>query len=304
MARATVKAGRALAASLPTGPAAMTPPCVTRRFSQVDVFTDRPLLGNPLAVLHDAAGLSDDAMAAFARWTHLSETTFLLPPTDAQADYRVRIFTPGGELPFAGHPTLGSCHAWLAAGGVPRDAGGVVQQCGVGLVRIRRDGVRLAFAAPPCRREVVDEPLLAAVCAALGLARGQVRAASWLDNGPRWLGLLTDDAAEVRALQPDHAALRGLAKVGVVAPQAAGGDTAFEVRAFAAPLGVPEDPVTGSLNASLAAWLMDLGVAPARYVAAQGTALGRAGRVHVMVDGGTLWIGGHVVPVVTGEARL
>ena len=282
----------------------MTPRPITRRFSQVDVFTDRPLLGNPLAVLHDASGMDDEAMAAFARWTNLSETTFLLPPTDAAADYRVRIFTPGGELPFAGHPTLGSCHAWLAAGGVPREAGQVVQQCAVGLVRIRRDGGRLAFAAPPCRREAADEALLDGVCTALGLPRAKVRAASWLDNGPRWLGLLTDSADDVRALQPDHAALRGLAKVGIVAPQAAGADTAFEVRAFAAPLGIIEDPVTGSLNASLASWLMDMGAAPSRYVAAQGTVLGRAGRVHVLHDGATLWIGGDVAPVVSGEARL
>ena len=282
----------------------MTPRPITRRFSQVDVFTDRPLLGNPLAVLHDASGLDDEAMAAFARWTNLSETTFLLPPTDAAADYRVRIFTPGGELPFAGHPTLGSCHAWLAAGGVPREAGQVVQQCAVGLVRIRRDGTRLAFAAPPCRREAVDDALLDSVCAALALPRAKVRAASWLDNGPRWLGLLTDSADDVRALQPDHAALRGLAKVGVVAPQPAGADTAFEVRAFAAPLGIIEDPVTGSLNASLASWLMDLGTAPPRYVAAQGMALGRAGRVHVLHDGTTLWIGGDVAPVVEGQALL
>ena len=274
------------------------------RFHQLDVFTAVPLRGNPLAVVHDAQGLSDERMADFARWTHLSETTFLLPPSDPGADYRVRIFTPGGELPFAGHPTLGSCHAWIAAGGEPRDPRVVVQQCGVGLVRVRRDGDRLAFAAPPCRQEVVEPDLLLAVCRALGLTPGEVLAASWLDNGPRWLGLRIADADRLRALQPDHAALRSLAKVGLVAPQAAGADTAFEVRAFAAPIGVPEDPVTGSLNAGLAQWLIGAGVAPTQYVAAQGSALGRAGRVHVQKWGEDLWIGGDVVGCIEGEVRL
>jgi PhzF family phenazine biosynthesis protein len=276
----------------------------SRRFHQVDVFTAAALRGNPLAVVHDAEGLSDERLADFARWTNLSETTFLLPPTDPAADYRVRIFTPGGELPFAGHPTLGSCHAWLAAGGVPRDVATVVQQCGVGLVRVRRDGARLAFAAPPCRRAPVEPALQAAVLAALGLEPGHLLASSWLDNGPRWLALRIQDAAALRALVPDHAALRHLAKVGVVAPQAPGSDTLFEVRAFAAPLGVDEDPVTGSLNAGLAGWLMDDGQAPDEYVAAQGTALGRAGRVHVRRDAEALWIGGDVTAVVEGSVRL
>ena len=275
-----------------------------RRFHQLDVFTALPLRGNPLAVVHDAQGLDDARMADFARWTNLSETTFLLPPTDPAADYRVRIFTPGGELPFAGHPTLGSCHAWLAAGGVPRQAGIVVQECGVGLVRVRRDGGRLAFAAPPCRIEPVDSALLGAVCRALGLSSEQVQAASWLDNGPRWLGIRLGDADLLRSLSPDHAALRTLAKVGLVAPQAAGADTRFEVRAFAAPIGVAEDPVTGSLNAGLAQWLIGSGVAPPHYVAAQGCALGRAGRVHVQQQGDDLWIGGDVVACVEGEVML
>ena len=276
----------------------------THRFHQLDVFADRPLAGNPLAVVHDAGPLSDDQMAAFARWTNLSETTFLLPPTDAQADYRVRIFTPGGELPFAGHPTLGSCHAWLAAGGAPKSHDRIVQQCAVGLVPLRRDGSKLAFAAPPCLREPVDPALLQAVLAALGLAAERVQAAAWLDNGPRWLSLRIDDAATLLALTPDHAALRSLAKVGLVAPQPAGADTAFEVRAFAAPVGINEDPVTGSLNAGLAQWLIDDGAAPDAYVAAQGTALGRAGRVHVLREGDALWIGGEVTPCIEGELRL
>jgi PhzF family phenazine biosynthesis protein len=273
-------------------------------FHQLDVFTATALRGNPLAVVHGADGLGDQRMAEFARWTNLSETTFLLPPTDAAADYRVRIFTPGGELPFAGHPTLGSCHAWLAAGGVPRDPGVVVQQCGVGLVPVRRDGTRLAFAAPPCRRSAVEPGLLARVCVALGLPQTEVLASSWLDNGPQWLALRIGSAEMLRALSPDHAALRHLAKVGVVAPQAAGADTQFEVRAFAAPMRIDEDPVTGSLNASLAAWLMEAGVAPRQYVAAQGSALGRAGRVHLHHDGTTLWVGGDVSAVISGQLEL
>lgn len=278
----------------------MTP----RRFTQLDVFTDTLTFGNPLAIVHDAAGLDEARMAAFARWTNLSETTFLLPPTDPAADYRVRIFTPGGELPFAGHPTLGSCHAWLDAGGAPRQPGIVVQQCGIGLVRVRRTADRLAFAAPPSRREPVAAALLADVCTALAVSREQVVAASWLDNGPRWLALRLADAAQVRALKPDHAALKSLALVGVVAPQPRGSDTAFEVRAFAAPVGITEDPVTGSLQASLAQWLFDDDVAPASYVAAQGGALGRAGRVFVERDGETVWIGGRVAPCIDGTARL
>jgi PhzF family phenazine biosynthesis protein len=276
----------------------------SHRFHQLDVFTATALRGNPLAVVHGADGLSDERMAEFARWTNLSETTFLLPPTDAAADYRVRIFTAGGELPFAGHPTLGSCRAWLAAGGVPRDPGVVVQQCGVGLVPVRRDGTRLAFAAPPCRRSAVEPELLARVCAALGLPPAAVLASSWLDNGPQWLALRIGSAEQLRALAPDHAALRHLAKVGVVAPQAAGADTQFEVRAFAAPMRVDEDPVTGSLNASLAGWLMEAGVAPRQYVAAQGSALGRAGRVHLHHDGQALWVGGDVSAVISGQLEL
>jgi len=276
----------------------------TLPFTQVDVFTAVPLRGNPLAVVHGADGLDAGQMQAIARWTNLSETSFLLAPTDPAADYRVRIFTPGGELPFAGHPTLGTCHAWLERGGRPQRPGEVVQQCGVGLVRIRRDGERSAFEAPPLRSEPVDEPLLVGVCAALGLSRARVQRARWLDNGPKWLGLLVDEAATVLALEPDHAALKGLGKVGVVAPHAAGSECDVEVRAFAAPIGVPEDPVTGSLNASLAQWLIGEGVLPPSYVAAQGTRLGRAGRVHLQRDGASTWVGGHSVSLVRGELQL
>jgi PhzF family phenazine biosynthesis protein len=273
-------------------------------FTQVDVFTDQPLRGNPLAVVHGADGLSDEQMQAFAQWTNLSETTFLLQPGDPAADYRVRIFTPGGELPFAGHPTLGSCHAWLGAGGQPRARGIVVQQCGVGLVRIRLSGERAAFAAPPLQMEAVDGSTLDSVLAALGLRRDQVRASQWLNNGPKWLGLLLDSADTVLAIAPDHAALKTLAKVGVVAPHAPGSECQFEVRAFAAAVGIPEDPVTGSLNAGLAQWLIGTGLAPARYLAAQGQRLGRAGRVSIEQDGHTLWVGGHSVSCIRGELVL
>jgi len=276
----------------------------TFHFSQLDVFTRQALRGNPLAVVHDAAGLSEAQMADFARWTNLSETTFLLPPTSAEADYRVRIFTPGGELPFAGHPTLGSCHAWLAHGGRPQQAGTVVQECGVGLVRVRHGaGGRLAFAAPPLRRSGPAEDQRDGVAAALRLAPQRILRLEWVDNGPGWLGALLADAATVLALQPDFVAMRGL-KLGVVGPHPAGSECQFEVRAFVPTLGVPEDPVTGSLNAGLAQWLIGAGLAPARYVAAQGAALGRAGRVHVEQAGDTVWIGGDVTPVVSGVVTL
>jgi PhzF family phenazine biosynthesis protein len=275
-----------------------------RPFRQIDVFTATPYLGNPLAVVLDAEGLSADEMQSFARWTNLSETTFLLPPTDAQADYRVLIYTPGGELPFAGHPTLGSCFAWLHAGGAARSGTDIVQQCGVGLVRIRRDGERLAFAAPTLRRRIVEGAVLDAVLKALGASVSRVRATQWLDNGPQWLAILLDDASAVLALEPDHAALKGLPKVGVIGPHIVGGECAFEVRAFAASIGVAEDPVTGSLNASLAQWLIDEALAPARYVVAQGTRLGRSGRVHIESLGGQRWVGGSSVVCVEGSVML
>lgn len=273
-----------------------------RRFTQLDVFTARATLGNPLAVVHDAEGLSDAQMAAFARWTNLSETTFLLPPTDPAADYRVRIFTPGGELPFAGHPTLGSCSAWLAAGGRPRGEQ-VVQQCEVGLVRIRRDGERLAFAAPPRRRSgPLDEATLATITRGLHLARGDIVAHAWCDNGPGWSAVMLRDAAQVLALQPDWPAL-GELKLGVVGPHPAGHDAQFELRAFITG-GNYEDPVTGSLNAAVAQWLIGAGLAPERYVAAQGTAMGRAGRVHLVRDGDDVWVGGEVAGCIDGQVRL
>jgi PhzF family phenazine biosynthesis protein len=274
-----------------------------RRFDQLDVFSAEVLRGNPLAVVHGAEGLDDARMAAFARWTNLSETTFLLPPTDAAADYRVRIFTPIGELPFAGHPTLGSCHAWLAAGGTPRDAGTVVQQCGVGLVRVRRSGTRLAFAAPPLRRSgPLDEPLLAQIALGLRLPRPALVAHQWVDNGPGWCAVMLESADAVRALRPDWPAL-GELKLGVVGAHAAGSDAMFELRAFIGS-GAFEDPVTGSLNASVAQWLIGARMAPPRYVASQGHALGRAGRVYIEREGETIWVGGDVARCISGEVRL
>lgn len=277
---------------------------MTHHFHQLDVFTATPLKGNPLAVVHDAGDLDAGVMAAFARWTNLSETTFLLPPTDARADYRVRIFTPGGELPFAGHPTLGSCHAWLAAGGRPGQDAMIVQECGVGLVRIRRDGTRLAFAAPPLKRTGPLAPdLVERIARGLGLAVADLVHHQWVDNGPGWCAVMVPSAAHVLQLRPDFGLLSDV-KLGVVGTQAPGHDAAFEVRAFVPSLGVPEDPVTGSLNAGLAQWLIGAGLAPDQYIAAQGTALGRAGRVHVTRAGDDIWIGGDVVTVVEGTASL
>ncbi|MEX0427018.1 PhzF family phenazine biosynthesis protein [Nocardioides sp. DS6] len=277
-------------------------------FRQVDVFSAEPLLGNPVAVVHDADDLSEEQMAAFARWTNLSETTFLLAPTEPGADYRLRIFTPSAELPFAGHPTLGSAHAWLEAGGTGHAAGGeVVQECGVGLVRLRRAHGRLAFAAPDLLRSgPVAEEDLARIAAGLRIPREEIVAAQWVDNGPGWVGVMLHDAAAVLAVVPDPVALGDLA-VGVVGVYPEGDplvDGAIEVRAFVGGLGVDEDPVTGSLNAGIAQWLAG-DVLPASYVASQGTALGRRGRVHVeTADDGTIWVGGETRTTVLGTVAL
>ena len=305
----------------------MTVTMKTRPFQQIDVFTAVPYRGNPVAVVLDGSGLDDAELQRFARWTNLSETTFLLPPTEATADYRVRIFTPGGELPFAGHPTLGSCHAWLKAGGQPKSAAQVVQQCAAGLIPIRREGQRLAFAAPPLKRSSPSPAVLANVAAALGLKAQQIVAAQLLDNGPVWLGLLLDEVDTVLALRPDHRALKELGqKVGVAAvaraPEPVGliarsnrearafagsapGTVALEVRAFAAPIGVEEDPVTGSLNASLAQWLIADGHLPEHYLAGQGQCLGRDGRLSVERDAsGQVWIGGDSIACIDGTVAL
>jgi PhzF family phenazine biosynthesis protein len=268
-------------------------------FRQVDVFSDTPLRGNPVAVVHDAVALDDEQMAAFARWTNLSETTFLLPPEDPEADYRLRIFTPVAELPFAGHPTLGSAHAWLEAGGTPRRDGVLVQECGAGLVELRR-GERLAFAAPPLVRSgpVSDEDL-DRICAGLRIGRDAVVDAAWVDNGPGWVAVVLPDATAVLALEPDWALLEGL-DVGVVGEHPAGSEAAVEVRAF---LEISEDPVTGSLNAGLGQWLAGSRL-PTSYVAAQGTAMQRAGRVHVVREGREVWVGGDTRTTVVGTVDL
>jgi PhzF family phenazine biosynthesis protein len=283
-----------------------------RPFQQLDVFTAVPYLGNPLAVVLDGEDLSDAQMQQFAAWTQLSETTFVLPPSPegraAGADYRVRIFTPGGELPFAGHPTLGTCHAWLQAGGQPQAKDSVVQECAVGLVRLQAQGGCRAFAAPTLQRSAVSADHLNALCQALGLLPTQVLAAQNLNNGPHWLGLLLPDVQTVLALTPDHGALKRLGlKVGVCARRhdPSTDNTDLEVRAFAAPVGIAEDPVTGSLNASLAQWLIADGQMPPRYRARQGTALGRAGEVFITQDAQQqVWVGGDVVACVAGMVNL
>ncbi|MDZ4176313.1 MAG: PhzF family phenazine biosynthesis protein [Hydrogenophaga sp.] len=289
-----------------------------RPFKQVDVFTATPYRGNPLAVVLDGSGLSTAEMQHFTNWTNLSECTFLLPPSDegraSGADYRVRIFCPGRELPFAGHPTLGSCHAWLEAGGVPQQGEHVVQECGVGLVHLRRDGQRLAFAAPPLIKSgPLDEKDVELIARGLGVARSDITAHAWCDNGPNWRGVMLHSAEQVLALRPDSAVLAGL-DIGVVGPRGKVGvvgahtdsDTQFEVRAFfPGNNGLCEDPVTGSLNAALAQWLIGAGLAPERYVAAQGTAMAREGRVHIERDAsGTIWVGGASVTCIDGRVTL
>jgi len=312
----------------------------SRPFTQIDVFTDLAYLGNPVAVVLDSEDLSDEAMQQFARWTQLSETTFILPASAAAraqgADYRVRIFTPGGELPFAGHPTLGTAHAWREAGGQSQHTDCIVQECGVGLVTLSRSAWSgaWAFAAPALQRSEPTPDELNRVCQALGLERSQVLRAQHLHNGPHWLGLLLDSPETVLALEPDHAALKqtGL-KVGVAAryttapgligranpearafayhrepsspTQATAQEADLEVRAFAVAIGIPEDPVTGSLNASLAQWLMAEGVLPQSYNAAQGAVLGRNGRVRLTQDAsGQVWVAGHAVTCITGHVML
>lgn len=271
----------------------------------VDVFSEAAYRGNALAVFHDADDLGDEQMAAVARWTNLSETTFLCRPTLPGADYRVRIWTTGGELPFAGHPTLGSAHAWLEAGGVPASADVVVQECAAGLVDVRR-GTRLQFAAPPLTRSgPVEEAEAARVIAALGLDPADVLDLAWVDNGPGWVGIRLRTPDAVLAADPDPGRCGGL-KAGLVAaypPGSRDDAVAAEVRAFYSDgRDFAEDPVTGSLNAGLAQWLVPAGHLPSRYVAAQGSAIGREGRVHVEVVDGVVWVGGTTRTLVTGTA--
>lgn len=276
---------------------------VPRSFRQVDVFTTTPYLGNPVAVVLDGYGLNEDDMQRFARWTNLSETSFVLPPTANGADYQVRILTPTRELPFAGHPTLGTCHAWLSAGGTASQDGVIVQQCGAGLVPVRQTADGLAFAAPPLLRSgPVDEPLVEHLAVVLGIDRAAIADAQWADNGPGWVAVLLGSAEEVLAVRPNIVDL----DVGVVGPYPPGSPQAFEVRAFLPKYGgTDEDPVTGSLNASLAEWLLRTGRATAPYVASQGTALGRQGRVHISTDdAGAIWVGGGTITCVTGQVEF
>lgn len=276
---------------------------MARPFVQVDVFGDGPMLGNPVAVVLDGAGLDDDAMRLLARWTNLSETTFVLPASSADADYRLRIFTPVAELPFAGHPTLGTCHAWLEQGGRPAGADVIVQECAAGLIPIRRTDSGLAFSAPPLVRSGPVEPaLVTRIAAMLGIDAAEIVDSQWVDNGPGWVAVLLADAQAVLDLRPGTVDI----DVGVVGAHEADHDASFEVRAFFPVDGATrEDPVTGSLNASLAGWLLSSGRATAPYTAAQGTALGRRGRVHVSVDSdGAVWVAGATSTVIAGTLEL
>jgi len=314
----------------------------SRAFKQVDVFTSVPYLGNPVAVVLDGTGLSEAHMQSFARWTQLSETTFLFPPTPEAkargADYKVRIFTPGGELPFAGHPTLGRARAWLAAGGEAKEKDALVQECGVGLIRIEAQKGRWAFAAPPSQQRAIPDDKMDALLHALGVANHQVIASQILNNGPEWYSFLLDSTDTVQNMSPDHLALKNLGiKVGVAAivqpiestsallisrsnresrafvgrasnssqSTESQAEPNLEVRAFAAAIGITEDPVTGSLNASMAQWLIGAGMMPAHYVAGQGQALGRQGRVHIHQDSqGQVWVGGDTVVCIEGQVAL
>jgi PhzF family phenazine biosynthesis protein len=274
-------------------------------FSQVDVFTDRLTRGNPVAVVHDADDLSTADMAAFARWTNLVETTFLLEPRDRNADYRLRIFTPRAELPFAGHPTLGSARAWLEAGGRARNEGHPVQECGAGLVRIRTRDHRLFFSAPALVRSGPVSPAdFDRLTAALKIGAADAVDAQWTDNGPGWVTILLKDADAVLRLNPDRDAFGPFSSVGAVGPYPPGADVAFEVRAFIPEIGSGEDPVTGSLNAGIAQWLMATGRAPDSYVASQGARMGRQGRVFVEKINDVIWVGGDTVLGVRGHVSL
>ena len=276
---------------------------MVRQFRQVDVFTDTPYQGNPLAVVLGADGVPPGQMRQFANWTNLSETTFVLEPDDDQADYKVRIFTPSQELPFAGHPTLGSCHAWLEAGGKPRRPGLVIQQCGAGLVTLEHDETGLKFAAPPLLRSgPVDEQLAVHAAEILQIGRDEIVDLQWADNGPGWIAVLLASADAVLAVRPGPTDL----DLGIAGPYPPGGPAAFEVRAFLPKNGATdEDPVTGSFNASLAEWLIATGRAQAPYLARQGTVLGRSGQVHISTDAdGKVWVGGGTVTCVSGTVDL
>jgi PhzF family phenazine biosynthesis protein len=276
-----------------------------RSFVQVDVFSTSPYSGNPVAVVLDGTGLSDEEMQGLARWTDLSETTFVLPPTVPEADYRLRIFAPGGELPFAGHPTLGSARAWLEGGGTPRHDDRIVQECGVGLVTVRRGEGTLAFAAPPRVREgALDEEQLLRIVGAFGISRDRVVAHEWVDNGPGWAVVRLATAKEVLALEPDFSLLPD-AMVGAIGAHPDGSRHAFEMRTFAPGVGVPEDPACGSMNAGVGQWLTATGAAPSSYRVSQGTRLGRAASIEISADAdGTVWVSGAAVARIRGTITL
>lgn len=276
----------------------------TRSFAQVDVFGETPYAGNPVAVVLDGDGLSTEDMASFAAWTNLSETTFVVPPSSPDADYGLRIFTPGGEIPFAGHPTLGSAHAWLAAGATPASADVIVQECGVGLVELRRFGGTLSFRAPkPVRTGPLEPDHLAKIVRALRVGEDRIVAHQWVDNGPGWAAVRLASADDVLALEPDEQLMREL-MVGVVGAYPENSALRFEVRGFAGPVGVREDPVTGSLNAGLGQWLIGDGTAPRAYQAGQGTRVGRRGVVSVRAEGDDVWVGGACVTCISGTVDL
>jgi PhzF family phenazine biosynthesis protein len=273
-----------------------------RPFQQVDVFGAGPYRGNPVAVVLDGQGLTGEEMQRLANWTNLSETTFVLPPEDPEADYLLRIFTPVCELPFAGHPTVGSAHAWLQDGGSPRRPNAVIQECGAGLVRLRPTADRVAFEAPPLvRTGPVQADLVDELVTAFGIDRPAIVDSQWVDNGPGWVALLLSSAEEVLAVRPGFVDR----SVGLVGPCPPGGPAAFEVRGFFPKDGaMVEDPVTGSLNASLAQWLLSSGRASAPYVASQGTALGRAGQVFIEEHEDSIWVGGTAVTCIEGRVHL
>jgi PhzF family phenazine biosynthesis protein len=277
----------------------------TRTFAQVDVFSTQPFRGNPVAVVLDGTGLAEQDMQALARWTNLSETTFVLPPTTQEADYRLRIFTPGGELPFAGHPTLGSARAWLDAGCTPRHTGRIIQECGAGLVTVRREKDALAFAAPPRIRDgALDEAYLNRLIDAFGLTRAQVLDHQWVDNGPGWAVLRLATAREVLALEPDLSLIPD-AMAGVIGAHPAGAGHDFEMRTFAPGADVPEDPACGSMNAAVGQWLTSTGAAPSSYWVSQGTRLGRAATIEVTAEAdGTVWISGATTVAIRGRITL
>lgn len=278
-----------------------------RRFIQCDVFSSIPTRGNALAVVVDGDGISDEQMSAFARWTNLAETTFLQAPTDASADYKVRILTPTREMPFAGHPTLGSCAAWLQSGGVPKQPGMVRQECGVGIVEIDISGEVPAFIAPPTKIEAMPEVDFEKICNELKLDRSTIVRSARLDNGPVWQAFELSSAQAV--LDADSSLIRWpeVRAVGLIGPHLPGSECDFEVRMLAPSSGMSEDPITGSLNSALAHWRLSLGLLESSIVVAQGTRIDRAGRVYIDPDAavpGRVRIGGYSHILVEGTVQL